>query len=178
MNLSSLSHELNISINDLRTKANAAGFRISPRANKIDNYLAKQIVEALKIDPNAPKPPVKKVSLPAFIKVRDFADLLELPVTNVIKALIMNGVMATINEEVDFETATIIAQDLGFEVATEQTGEAKEFGIGFLQESLQGEATDNAAGQETRPDISAMQVSQSGSQPLSHLPAEQPADIH
>ncbi len=157
MNLSSLSHELNISINDLRTKANAAGFRISPRANKIDNYLAKQIVEALKpkpkIDPNAPKPEAKKVSLPAFIKVRDFADLLELPVTNVIKALITNGVMATINEEVDFETATIIAQDLGFEVATEQTGEAKEFGIGFLHESLNEESAENL---QTRPPIVAV----------------------
>src|SRR6476469_9188084 len=107
MNLSSLSHELNMSIQDLRTKANAAGFRISPRANKIDNYLAKQIVDALKpkpiVDPNAPKAPAKKVALPSFIKVRDFAELLGLPATDVIKALIMNGVMATINEEVDFE---------------------------------------------------------------------------
>lgn len=158
MNLSSLSHELNISINELRAKANAAGFRISPRANKIDNHLAKQISEALKpkpvVDPNATKAAPKKVSLPAFIKVRDFADLLKLPVTDVIKALIQNGVMATINEEVDFETATIIAQDLGFEVATEQTNEQKEFGIGFLQESLGAES--NADGQITRPPIVAV----------------------
>lgn len=157
MNLSSLSHELNMSIQELRTQANAAGFRISPRANKIDNFLAKQIAEALKpkpkVDPNAPKPEPKKVSLPAFIKVRDFADLLGLPVTDVIKALIQNGVMATINEEVDFETATIIAQDLGFEVATEQTGEAKEFGIGFLQESLNDEDDKNLV---TRPPIVAV----------------------
>jgi translation initiation factor IF-2 len=157
MNLSSLSHELNLSIQELRTKANAAGFRISPRANKIDNHLAKQIAEALKpkpkIDPNAPKPEPKKVSLPSFIKVRDFADLLQLPATDVIKALIMNGVMATINEEVDFETATIIAQDLGFEVAEEQSGEQKEFGIGFLQESLGAE---DASGLQTRPPIVAV----------------------
>lgn len=160
MNLSSLSHELNMSIHELRSKANAAGFRISPRANKIDNHLANDIIKAL-----APKPkeeikpkagPAKKVALPAFIKVRDFADLLELPATDVIKALITNGVMATINEEIDFETATIIAQDLGFEVATEQSGEQAEFGIGFLQESLQGEATNNAEGQETRPPIVAV----------------------
>ncbi len=142
MNLSSLSRELNISIGELRNKANAAGFRISPRANKIDNYLAKQITEALQVKPKeeAPKDLTpKQVSLPAFIKVRDFAELLQLPATDVIRALIKNGVMATINEEVDFETATIIAQDLGFEVSTEQTGEAKEFGLGFLQESLAAE---------------------------------------
>jgi translation initiation factor IF-2 len=160
MNLSSLSHELNMSIQELRSQANAAGFRISPRANKIDNHLAKQIADALKPKQKTEDKPKnltpKKVSLPAFIKVRDFADLLELPATDVIKALIQNGVMATINEEVDFETATIIAQDLGFEVATEQTGEQKEFGIGFLQESLQEEATDKKDELVNRPPIVAV----------------------
>lgn len=149
-----------MSIHELRSKANAAGFRISPRANKIDNHLANDIIKALapkpKEEPKAKTGPAKKVSLPSFIKVRDFADLLELPVTDVIKALIQNGVMATINEEVDFETATIIAQDLGFEVATEQSGEQKEFGIGFLHESLNEEATNNEAGLETRPPIVAV----------------------
>ncbi len=160
MNLSSLSHELNMSIHELRQKANAAGFRISPRANKIDNHLANDIIKAFapkpKEDPKIKTGPAKKVSLPAFIKVRDFADLLELPVTDVIKALITNGVMATINEEVDFETATIIAQDLGFEVATEQTGEVKEFGIGFLHEELEKETQNDESGLQTRPPIVAV----------------------
>lgn len=145
MNLSSLSHELNMSIQELRTKANAAGFRISPRANKIDNYLAKQLKDAFSVKPVEATPKdtaPKKVSLPSFIKVRDFAELLKLPVTDVIKTLIQNGVMATINEEVDFETASIIAQDLGFEVASEQTTEVKEFGTGFLQEQLAAETDD------------------------------------
>ncbi len=140
MNLSSLSHELNMSVQELRQKASAAGFKISPRANKIDNHLARQIQDALAIKPKkelAPKntTPVK-IQLPAFIKVRDFAELLKLPITDVIKTLIQNGVMATINEEIDFETASIIATDLGFEVSSEQTSEVKEFGAGFLQEQL------------------------------------------
>jgi translation initiation factor IF-2 len=160
MNLSSLSHELNMSIQELRSQARTAGFRISPRANKIDNHMAKQIAEALKPKPKVePKPKnttPKKVALPAFIKVRDFAELLELPATDVIKSLIQNGVMATINEEVDFETATIIAQDLGFEVASEQSGEQAEFGIGFLQETMQNEAAGNASGLQTRPPIVAV----------------------
>ncbi|QQS22885.1 translation initiation factor IF-2 [bacterium] len=142
MNLSSLSHELNMSIQELRAKANAAGFHISPRANKIDNHLAKKIAQALSAKPKetAPKDTTpKKVSLPAFIKVRDFAELLKLPVTDVIRTLITNGVMATINEEVDFETASIIAQDLGYEVASEKTDDVKEFGSGFLQEQLAAE---------------------------------------
>ena len=160
MNLSSLSHELNMSIRELRAQANAAGFRISPRANKIDNHLAKQISDALKPKPKTEDKPKnvvpKKVALPAFIKVRDFADLLQLPATEVIKALITNGVMATINEEVDFETATIIAQDLGFEVAEEQTGEQTEFGVGFLQEELHKEAQESPEAVQTRPPIIAV----------------------
>ncbi len=142
-----------MSINELRTKANAAGFRVSPRANKIDNYLAKQIKDALapKKQETQKSSEPKKVTLPSFVKVRDFADLLGLPATEVIKTLIKNGVMATINEEVDFETATIIAQDLGYEVATEQTGDSQEFGTGFLQEQLAAESD-----KQTRPPIVAV----------------------
>jgi translation initiation factor IF-2 len=155
MNLSSLSSQLNLSIQELRTKAAEAGFNISPRANKIDNFLAKKIMEALntkKVELPKDTTP-KKIALPAFIKVRDFADLLKLPVTEVIKTLIKNGVMATINEEVDFETATIIAQDLGFEVNSDQTQEVKEFGLGFLQESI---AAEKGEALQTRPPIVAV----------------------
>lgn len=157
MNLSSLSHELNMSVHELRQKAAAAGFRISPRANKIDNHLAKQLQQAFAIKPKEDTKPKNTepvvVHLPAFIKVRDFAELLQLPATDVIKTLIQNGVMATINEEVDFETASIIAADLGFEVASEQTGEVKEFGAGFLQEQL---ASEKDAEKKTRAPIVAV----------------------
>lgn len=156
MNLSSLSHELNMSIQELRSKAAAAGFRISPRANKIDNHLAKEISEALsekpkEVVPKNTKP--KHIELPAFIKVRDFAELLGLPITDVIKTLIQNGVMATINEEIDFDTASIIATDLGFEVNTQQTSEVKEFGTGFLHEQLSAE---NDSDLKVRPPIVAV----------------------
>ncbi len=157
MNLSSLSSELNISVQELRNKAFQLGFRISPRANKIDNYLAKQLKGALadektKSEPQVPKE-LKKIKLPSFVKVREFATLLELPVTDVIKTLIKNGVMATINEEVDFETATIIAQDLGFEVDADQSNEVKQFGLGFLQETLAAEKPENL---KSRPPIVAV----------------------
>ncbi len=156
MNLSSLSSQLNLSIQELRDKSRIAGFVISPRANKIDNYTAKQIMEALgtKIKPVIDENKVPEViQLPAYIKVRDFAELLKLPVTTVIKALIKNGVMATINEEVDFETATIIAQDLGFEVENEVNTEGPEFGLGYLQATL---AAEDSEGLVARPPIVAV----------------------
>jgi translation initiation factor IF-2 len=145
MNLSSLSSELNISVQELRNQAKAKGIFISPRANKVDNFVARQLTEALApkvpAKPSAPKIPTK-VKLPSFIKVRDFAALLKLPVTDVIKTLITNGVMATINEEVDFETASIVAQELNFEVEVEADTTVKEFGLGFLQEILKNEKED------------------------------------
>src|SRR3989344_8873085 len=139
MNLSSLSSQLNMSIQDLRLKAKEKGYFISPKANKVDNYVARKMVEAYGPKPNpstssgsGAKP--QKVKLPGFIKVRDFAVLLNLPVTKVITVLINNGVMASINEEVDFDTASIVAQELGFEVETEVDTAVAEYGLGFLQE--------------------------------------------
>ncbi len=146
MNLSSLSSQLNMSINDLRNKAAEAGFPIPARANKIDNYLARKISDALNAK-NAPAPEekageVRVVSIPPFIKVREFAELLKRPVTEIIKVLIQNGVMATINEEVDYDTAAIIAQDLGFEVVAEEKTEGS-IGSGQLQELLTSETAEN-----------------------------------
>lgn len=146
MNLSSLSSQLNMSVQDLRLKAKEKGIFISPKANKVDNFTAKKLTElfAGAVNPikSADTEP-KKIKLPPFIKVRDFSDTLKLPVTEVIKTLIKNGVMATINEEVDFETASIVAQDLGFEVETEADQSHKEFGLGFLQEVLSSEKEEN-----------------------------------
>jgi translation initiation factor IF-2 len=157
MNLSSLSSELNISIQDLRSKARAKGFYIADRANKIDNFLANKILEALKpqpvVDPNAAPVERKQVKLPSFIKVRDFALLLNLPVVTVIKELIKNGIMATINEEVDYDTSAIVAQDLGFDVEADQDSNKKEIGLGFLNEILSGEKEETL---KARPPIVAI----------------------
>ncbi len=155
MNLSSLSSELNISIPELRAKAAEAGIRIAPKANKVDNFIAKRITEALskkKIEtPQASTGP-KLVRIPPFITVREFADTLNRPVTEVIKALIQNGVMATINEEVDYDTAAIIAQDLGFEVTAEER-QTNALGLGQMQEIL---ANDTSEGVIHRPPIVAI----------------------
>jgi len=63
-------------------------------------------------------PEIKKIAMevPSVLTVREFAENLNLPVTEVIGALIKNGVMATINEAVDFDTMAIIGDELGFEV--------------------------------------------------------------
>ena len=62
----------------------------------------------------------KEIEIPSIIMVKDFAAKLELPVSEVISKLMMNGVAATINEKIDFETASIIADDFGFESILEK----------------------------------------------------------
>src|ERR671936_300054 len=53
------------------------------------------------------------VSLPKSISVGDLARALDVSVVDVIRGLVNNGVMASINETVDFDTASLVATDLG-----------------------------------------------------------------
>jgi translation initiation factor IF-2 len=50
------------------------------------------------------------------ITVGDLADKLMLPVTKLIAELMKNGVMATVNERIDFDTAQIIVGELGLDI--------------------------------------------------------------
>lgn len=156
MDLSSLSKQLNLNDRELRQKVADAGIRLSPRARKVDNYLARQIFDALKPKnteaDNTPKV-LKKIKLPAFIKVKDYVDLLGLSVTDVVKTLLKNGIMANINEEIDFDTASIVAQDLGFEVEEEKTESNFELGAASMQEILNTEKKEDL---KPRPPIVAV----------------------
>ncbi len=59
------------------------------------------------------------VVLPESITVRDLAATLEISPIDLIRELMKNGVMANINQEIDFDTAAIVAADLGLEVKQE-----------------------------------------------------------
>ncbi|OGY36063.1 MAG: translation initiation factor IF-2 [Candidatus Andersenbacteria bacterium RIFCSPHIGHO2_12_FULL_45_11b] len=54
------------------------------------------------------------IDLPSIIRVQDLAKKLELPVGNILATLLKNGVLATLNDDLDYDTAAIIAQDLGY----------------------------------------------------------------
>lgn len=57
-----------------------------------------------------------RIKVPEVVSVGEFANLLGVPVAQVITELMKNGVLATINESIDFDTAEIIAEFLGLEV--------------------------------------------------------------
>ena len=62
----------------------------------------------------------RRIKFPPSITVKQFADLVEISVVEVIKQLMRNGIMANINQAIDRDTAAIIASDLGYEVLKER----------------------------------------------------------
>lgn len=56
------------------------------------------------------------IEVPDSITVGELAEVLQLPATRLIGELFKNGVIATINERLDFDTAQIIVGELGLDV--------------------------------------------------------------
>ncbi|HVV67039.1 MAG TPA: translation initiation factor IF-2 [Candidatus Saccharimonadales bacterium] len=57
------------------------------------------------------------IEIEDMITVGTLAERLAIPVTRLIGELMKNGVMATVNERIDFDTAQIIVEELGLDVA-------------------------------------------------------------
>ena len=133
-----------MSVQELRFKIREAGFRVSAKARKVENSLAREIIRKLSGKDEIANTPVEtvvtKIQIPKFLTVKDFAQKLRQPVTAVIKKLIQNGVMASINEEIDAETAAIIASEFGAEAEIESTNhEVTKLSFGYVQELLSRE---------------------------------------
>jgi translation initiation factor IF-2 len=58
----------------------------------------------------------KVIVVAGSITVGELAETLNLPVTSLIGELFKNGIVATINQRLDFETASIIVEELGLDV--------------------------------------------------------------
>ena len=80
----------------------------------------------------APRP--RLIELPDALAVRDLAKYLRVNPIDVIKTLMSNGIVASINQTIDYDTAEIVARELGFETAPIQV-EAPE-----IEEEEEGEA--------------------------------------
>jgi translation initiation factor IF-2 len=57
------------------------------------------------------------IELPSTIMVKDLAELLGVNVADIIRELIKSGIFATINQLIDRDTASLVAGELGYEVA-------------------------------------------------------------
>ncbi|TAL50588.1 translation initiation factor IF-2 [Patescibacteria group bacterium] len=133
MNITELARRLRVRPEELHNKLPELGFAVGKKALKIDNRQAQAITEAWnemrrkerlaeKVrDQKAqaarrdlPDTERKTVSLPGVMTVRDFASALDQPVPRIMQELMRNGILAAINERIDFDTASILAEDLGF----------------------------------------------------------------
>ena len=138
MNITELARRLKVRPEELRQKLPELGFSVGKKAIKIDGRQANRIMVAWsemkrkerlaekaerqknmgrqEKDENIERKPI---NLPSIITVRDFASKLELPVPRVMQELMRNGILASLNERIDFDTASIIAEDLGFKATLE-----------------------------------------------------------
>ena len=170
MNVTELARRLKMTTRELLELLPQLGFAIGKRAIKIDPNLVDKITQAveehrrkkkissqekyvreIKLDDKKTGVVAAReqriVKIPEIVVVKDLADRLGLPVTKVIGELMKNGVMSSLNERIDFTTATIIAEDLGFKVekfsAEESAALSSEVSEKKLKEILESSQSKN-----------------------------------
>lgn len=136
INVTELARKLKIPTKDLLERLPEMGFSIGKKAIKINGKMAQEIIKKwdilnkmyegrLKLEreeesggsrEKAKEEEARTVLIPAFITVREFAERSEVPVPQVIQTLMKNGIFASLNERIDFDTAQIIGDDLGLKI--------------------------------------------------------------
>jgi translation initiation factor IF-2 len=145
MNVSELARKLKLNTAELLEILPEFGFDIGKRAIKVDDRLARKILDLgekikdkilakksaqtseLKTAESVEAPKLQEIKIPAVITVKDLAQLMQKPINEVIKQLMKNGVMASLNERIDFDTASIIADELGVKVVLSEEEAEQEF---------------------------------------------------
>ena len=137
MNVTELARQLKVPTSEFLEILPELGFDIGAKAIKIDDGLIDKIkvayksyqkkikfkedeaeVEEIKIsDKKIIKEKVEKIiEIGNTIVVKELAEKMELPINKVMTELMNNGVMVSLNSDIDFETAAIISEDLGFSI--------------------------------------------------------------
>ncbi len=92
---------------------------------------------------------IKNIEIEEPIVVRELADKLGVPVNAVISKLILLGIMANMNQEIDFDTAQLIGEEFNAKISKVEVVDE----LQNLEESLSKEDTDNEADMIPRPPI-------------------------
>jgi len=86
---------------------------------------------------------IKKIELPSITTVRDLAIKLDTSPIDIIKILMANGVMANINQQIDFDTAAVVSAEMGLEASLE-IPEVNEIGeVPLWRKLIEGEDSEN-----------------------------------
>ena len=110
-----------------------------------------------------PKVTEGKVELPPTLSVKELAEYLDVKTVDIIKELMKNGVMANINQQIDFDTAAIVADSFGVQatpmamdsaISEEVVGEGEGTQVKLMTRSelfsVDGESAENL---KTRPPL-------------------------
>ncbi|MHB8460093.1 MAG: translation initiation factor IF-2 [Candidatus Limnocylindrales bacterium] len=81
------------------------------------------------------------IELPSTITVKELAELLSVNPADVIRELIKSGIFATINQLIDRDTASLVAGELGFDVAETSTANGGTVNADGTAEEPTAEAT-------------------------------------
>jgi translation initiation factor IF-2 len=73
-----------------------------------------------------------EITLPPAITIRELAETMEASPIEIIKTLMANGVMANINQLIDFDTAAVVAAEMGFEATLETADEEIDEDVGEI----------------------------------------------
>ncbi|MCU0441366.1 MAG: translation initiation factor IF-2 [Bacteroidia bacterium] len=103
---------------------NIGAVRSKIRKQKRDAAADKREEEALELEGQ------RKIKVTEFVTANELAQLMEVPVTNIISACMSLGLMVSINQRLDAETIAIVAEEFGFET---------EFVSADLQEEVEEE---------------------------------------
>ena len=134
MNVTELARRLRIPVQDLRQALPKLGFGIGSKAHKVSDVVAQGIIKKYKEEPQLFEPEKEvdeiavaektlvtgPVEIPSRLTVREFAARLGKPAPLVISHLMKNGILATLNEEIDFDTASIVGSDFGANVTRQK----------------------------------------------------------
>ncbi len=95
----------------------------------------------------------KTIELPASISVRDLALNIDASPIEVIKTLMANGVMANINQLIDYDTAAIVAAEMGYEAIPEIAEADSDIDSGEIPLWRQVIADEDSSQLTTRPPV-------------------------
>lgn len=133
MNVSELARRLRVSPAKLKDDLPKLGFDIGKKAIKVDDRLASKILAVYRKEmyamekrdkemkkraeiEEAISSTGKNIALPKQMTVRELANTLHISVPLLMTELMKNGILSAMNERLDYDTASIVAEDLGFTV--------------------------------------------------------------
>lgn len=119
-----LAKELKISNEELINKLKAFDIEVSSEEDVLEGEEFELAYEMIKEEAIAERGNV--ISISGKITVQDLANEMGKTVSEVIKELMMMGTMATINQEISFEIASLVATKFGFELTTADDSETED----------------------------------------------------